>query len=96
MGNKAPSPDDLLREAKSLAAKSPMAPRGRLIVHARAIEVLKRKGYNWVEMAAWFNERGVFVKYPQSLAATVKRWGKTQDYIDFCAEEDKESALDEV
>jgi len=89
------TPEELLAQALAEKPKE-RATQGTFMQHARAIEVLKRKGLRWSEIAEWFTERGVPVKWPQSLAKTLRDWGKTQDYIDFCAEQDKEKELDNV
>jgi hypothetical protein len=85
------SPEELLELARGVVAKPPKL-KG-MMRYARAMEVLRRKGFTWASIAEWFNEQGIPVKHPQSLAATLRKWGKTPDYLEFCAQEDKESEL---
>lgn len=83
-------PEGLLALARQAEVKRP--PRPGIKQYVKAAEVLKRRGFTWVEIGEWFKEHGIDVA-SNTICSAVREWGKTQEYIDWCAEEDKEAEL---
>lgn len=94
VGNYQIDPDRVLAAARAEPPKKPKT--HTLAGYARAAEVLRRKGFTWQEVADWLTVQGVDVGRAGSIGTAVRLWWKTDDYMEFCAEEDKEAELAKV
>ncbi len=92
----AKEPEELLREARMVPDRKLGWGSSYPPAILRAAEVLKRKGLSWIEITKWFEDNGVTGLTTNKISSAVYKWGKTDDYIAFAAEEDKEGELAKV
>lgn len=67
-----------------------------LMEYAKAIEVLRQKGWSWDMVHEWFTEKGIEAT-SKGLQMVSRRWGQTDEYVEWVIScEDKEKELDNV